>query len=144
MTDPSSPAAPWDQRYRDGADAWELRQPAPPLERLLRHHALAPTPPATVLVPGCGRGHEAALLADLGFAVTGLDFSAEAIMAAGQRHGAARPELRWLQADLFDAEALAAAGLNRAASMAYSSTPASAPSIPARAGRPTAATPATP
>lgn len=111
MTDPSSPAVLWDQRYRDGADAWELGQPAPPLERFLRHHALAPKPPATVLVPGCGRGHEAALLADLGFAVTGLDFSAEAITAAGQRHGAARPELRWLQADLFDAEALAAAGL---------------------------------
>lgn len=33
------------------------------------------------------------------------------ITAAGQRHGAARPELRWLQADLFDAAALAAAGL---------------------------------
>jgi methyl halide transferase len=111
MADPSTPAALWDQRYRDGSDAWELGQPAPPLERFLRDHALAPKPPATVLVPGCGRGHEAALLADLGFAVTGLDFSAEAITAAGQRHGAARPELRWLQADLFDAEALAAAGL---------------------------------
>jgi len=111
MTDPSSPAALWDQRYRDGTDAWELGQPAPPLERFLRDHPLAPHPPGTVLVPGCGRGHEAALLADLGFAVTGLDFSAEAIAAARQGHGTERPALRWLQADLFDAGALAAAGL---------------------------------
>jgi thiopurine S-methyltransferase len=40
-----------------------------------------------VLVPGCGRGHEARLLADLGFEGIGLDFSAEAIARARQLHG---------------------------------------------------------
>jgi SAM-dependent methyltransferase len=101
----------WNQRYRAGADGWELGQPAPPLERFLRQHPSAPRAGGLVLVPGCGRGHEAALLANLGFTVVGLDFSAEAIEEARRLHGRDRPELRWLQADLFDGAALRAAGL---------------------------------
>ncbi|MCS5705663.1 TPMT family class I SAM-dependent methyltransferase [Synechococcus sp. FGCU-3] len=101
----------WDQRYRDGTDAWELGQPAPPLAAFLQGHSCAPQPPGRVLVPGCGRGHEAALLADLGFSVVGLDFSREAIREARQLHGSRGGRLHWLQADLFDAQALEAAGL---------------------------------
>jgi thiopurine S-methyltransferase len=63
------------------------------------------------LVPGCGRGHEAALLADLGYEVIGLDFSGEAIERAQAVQGSDRTQLRWLQADLFDGAALAAAGI---------------------------------
>jgi len=64
-----------------------------------------------MLVPGCGRGHEVALLADLGFSAIGLDFSGEALRAARRLHGETNENLQWLQADLFDIEALAAAGL---------------------------------
>lgn len=112
----ASPAgpAPWDQRYRDGRDGWELGRPSPPLETFLRGDPKAPQPPGRVLVPGCGRGHEAALLAELGFAVVGLDFSSEALAEARRLHGAERASLRWLQADLFDGQALAAAGLTPA------------------------------
>ncbi|WP_254937186.1 class I SAM-dependent methyltransferase [Cyanobium sp. Tous-M-B4] len=59
----------------------------------------------TFLKPG-----EAALLADLGYEVIGLDFSCEAIERAQAVHGSDRTQLRWLQADLFDGAALAAAG----------------------------------
>lgn len=105
--------AHWDQRYRNGQDGWELGQPAPPLQAFLEHNPLAPDPMGTapVLVPGCGRGHEAALLARCGFDVVGLDFSANAQAEAQRLHGDGQGRLRWLQADLFDAEALAAAGL---------------------------------
>jgi methyl halide transferase len=103
----------WDQRYREGGDGWELGHPAPPLEHFLRHHPLAPAPGGRVLVPGCGRGHEAALLAGLGFSVVGLDFSGEAIKDANRRYGPDRTDLQWLQADLFDPAALNAAGLVR-------------------------------
>ncbi|WP_411868830.1 methyltransferase domain-containing protein [Vulcanococcus limneticus] len=106
-----SDSAPWDERYRTGADGWELGRPTPPLEQFLRAEPRRPLPPGQVLVPGCGRGHEAALLAELGFAALGLDFSAEAITRARQLHGDDRPVLRWLQADLLDAPALEAAGL---------------------------------
>ncbi len=108
-----SEAARWDQRYRDGSDGWELGQPAPPLAMFLRRHPLAPQREGKVLVPGCGRGHEAALLAELGYSVVGLDFSGEAVREARRRYGPDRPQLRWLQADLFDAAALAAAGLGK-------------------------------
>ncbi len=104
-------ATHWDQRYREGLDGWELGCAAPPLEAFLRHDPRAPCPAGPVLVPGCGRGHEAALLADLGHPVVALDFSAEAIRRGRQVHGAERPHLRWLRADVFDRAALDAAGV---------------------------------
>ena len=65
MAEPLLDAAWWDQRYRDGGDGWELGEPAPPLRHFLESDLQAPKPPGRVLVPGCGRGHEAALLAGL-------------------------------------------------------------------------------
>ena len=108
---PDSDPSRWDQRYQEGADGWELGQPAPPLARFLRDHQQAPQPPGKVLVPGCGRGHEAALLEDLGFCAIGLDFSGEALAEARRLQGEDRATLQWLQADLFDRQALEAAGL---------------------------------
>ena len=107
----SADASHWDQRYQEGSDGWELGQPAPPLAQLLRIHPLAPQAPGRVLVPGCGRGHEVALLEDLGFSAIGLDFSGAALREARRLHGEARDTLQWLQADLFDRQALEAAGL---------------------------------
>jgi thiopurine S-methyltransferase len=104
-------AAFWDQRYRDGTDGWELGRAAPPLQAFLQDDRRRPQPCSPVLVPGCGRGHEVALLNGRGFGVFGLDFSAEALAEARRLHGPDRPGLRWLQADLFDQQALAAAGL---------------------------------
>ncbi len=106
-----NPAQAWERRYREGRDGWELGQAAPPLASFLGSHPLAPAPgDGWVLVPGCGRGHEAALLADLGFRALGLDFSAAALEEARRLHGDGGAALRWLQADLFDAQALAAGG----------------------------------
>jgi thiopurine S-methyltransferase len=107
----SGAAAFWDQRYRDGSDGWELGRPAPPLQRFLEADRRAPQPPGLVLVPGCGRGHEAALLAAAGFQAVGLDFSAEALAEARRLHGDSGTQLRWLQADLLDRQGLAAQGL---------------------------------
>lgn len=107
----SAEAQRWDRRYREGRDGWELGQPAPPLERFLLRHRLAPRPPGRVLVPGCGRGHEVALLAEAGFSAVGLDLSALALEEARQLHGTDRPGLQWLQADLLDPAALERAGL---------------------------------
>lgn len=101
----------WDQRYREGTDRWELGRAAPPLELALRSDPRVPRPPGRVLVPGCGRGHEAALLKTLGFEAIGLDVSGEALMEARRIHGLDDGQLRWLQADLFDRLALERAGL---------------------------------
>ncbi len=111
MAPPSAAAALWDQRYREGSDRWELGRAAPPLEAFLRADPRSPPAAGPVLVPGCGRGHEAALLARLGHDVVGLDFSGEALREARRLHAETSPRLRWLQADLFDRKALAEAGL---------------------------------
>jgi len=109
--DSGSEAAAWDARYREGRDGWELGEAAPPLAAFLRHDPRRPAPTGPVLVPGCGRGHEAALLAELGFAAIGLDLSGEALREAMRLHGPGPPGLRWRQADLLDPAALEAAGI---------------------------------
>jgi len=101
----------WDQRYQEGSDGWKLGQPAPSLARFLRSHPLAPQAPGKVLVPGCERGQEVALLEDLGFPAIGVNFNGEALREARKLHGETRQTLQWLQADLFDRQALAAAAL---------------------------------
>lgn len=103
----------WDQRYLQGRDGWELGKAAPPLAHFLHDHPLAPQPPGRVLVPGCGRGHEARLLNSLGFAVIGIDISAEALREARQLD---QPDAscQWLQVDVLDPPALEEAGLGEA------------------------------
>ena len=104
----------WDKRYREGRDGWELGEPAPPLRHFLETHPRAPQPPGRVLVPGCGRGHEVALLAARGFAAIGLDISAEALREARRCYGDGSDRLQWLQADLLDPAARLAVGLGPA------------------------------
>jgi SAM-dependent methyltransferase len=52
---------------------------APPLVDLVE---ATPPPRGRVAVPGCGRGHDARLLARHGYDVTGFDFSPAAVSAA--------------------------------------------------------------
>lgn len=97
-----SDAELWEHKYRVHSDGWELMRPAPPLVRWLADHP--PEKGLLALVPGCGRGHEARLLADKGVRVVAIDFAPTAI--AETRRGAAaagvasRVEAR--QADLFE------------------------------------------
>jgi len=72
----------WDSLYVSGGDGWELGGPAPVLARILEE-----SPPATgrIAVPGCGRGHDVALLASRGYDATGFDFSDEAVAEASRR-----------------------------------------------------------
>src|SRR5262245_53396850 len=69
-TDPSD-AAFWAGLYDHGSDRWELGRPSPSLAAEM---ARRPPPRGTVAVPGCGRGHDARLLARHGYRVVGFDF----------------------------------------------------------------------
>jgi SAM-dependent methyltransferase len=69
----------WRDLYRRGEDGWDLGGPAP---ALAAHLARAPLPPGRVAVPGCGRGHDARLLASLGHQVHAFDFAPEAVAEA--------------------------------------------------------------
>jgi SAM-dependent methyltransferase len=88
----------WATCYQTGTDGWEMMRPAPPLARWFAAH-----PPAgqRALVVGCGRGHEARLLARLGAAVVAVDFAAVAIAEARRLAAAEGVTLDLRQRDLF-------------------------------------------
>jgi SAM-dependent methyltransferase len=101
----------WAGRYQAGETGWDHGAPSPGLGDFLHTHVgaqhAAPVRPGTILVPGCGRGHDARVLAKAGFEVTGLDVVPQAIddarrLAAsdvGVQHAA---PLRYEIADFFD------------------------------------------
>lgn len=69
----------WEDLYARGEDGWEQGAPAPPLRALLARRRFSP---GRAAVLGCGRGHDARLLATRGHAVWGFDFSPTAIAEA--------------------------------------------------------------
>lgn len=85
----------WEQRFVAGETPWDRGEPAPQLGAWLAAGTLKPS---RILVPGCGSGHEVALLAQAGFDVTGLDYAAEALARARKVLGPARATL--VQADV--------------------------------------------
>lgn len=66
----------WRERYRTGRTPWDLGGVSAPVRTLV--HRWFP-PRGRVLVPGCGRGHEALYLAARGYTVTALDIAPEPI-----------------------------------------------------------------
>ncbi len=105
----SSPHAHWNEKYLAGHIPWDRGEESPALLAWLDGGVL--TPPARVLVPGCGRGHEAAELALRGFSVTALDIAPAALehLAAELRQIGAEAErvvadaLVWRPGQPFDA-----------------------------------------
>ena len=64
----------WQALYAGGNTPWDMGRPHPELDRRLACGALSPG--GTVLVPGCGYGHDALALAAAGWRVTAVDLVA--------------------------------------------------------------------
>ncbi len=90
----------WNRFYEGQArPGWDMAKATPVLAEALAHAAAAGLAPgASVVVPGCGYGHDAAELAALGYAVTGLDFAPLALQGARERYG---DHIAWSPADWF-------------------------------------------
>lgn len=88
----------WDNAYREGDARWDLGAPSPVFVALLKSGLLVP---GKAFVVGCGRGHDAVLFAEHGFAVTAVDFSSVAIQEASSLAAGRRADIRWMNADLF-------------------------------------------
>jgi SAM-dependent methyltransferase len=71
-------SADWEHRWRSGDTPWEKGAPAPPLVDYLAASRVE----GTVLVPGCGAGHDARALAAQGARVTGVDLAPTGIARA--------------------------------------------------------------
>ena len=82
----------WDERWETGHTPWDTQAVTPALAQKLRCGK------GRCLVPGCGRGHDAAYLAEIGFQVTAVDISPGALQAARDRYPEARVD--WVQGDM--------------------------------------------
>ncbi len=90
----------WNRLYEEeGRPGWDMDGATPLVPELLElAQALGLRLGCSIVVPGCGYGHDAAALEALGFAVTGLDFAPLAIQGAMQRYG---DRVVWTQGDWF-------------------------------------------
>ena len=84
----------WEQRYQTKDMPWEKGEPAPGLVDFLAAHPQLNR--GTVLVPGCGTGHDARAWAKAGFDVTGYDLAPSAIQLCKEKTKAAGLEANFV------------------------------------------------
>lgn len=93
----------WERLYQAGTTPWDLGAPSPPLQTFLQSQYKVP--PGSILVLGCGTGHDCMLFAQHGFQVTGIDFAPSAIQATNEKFtqsGIAGKNGFLLERDVFD------------------------------------------
>jgi len=87
----------WEARYQTHDMPWEKGDPSPGLVDFLAGHRGLTR--GTVLVPGCGTGHDARAWAAAGFTVTGCDIAPSAIRLAREKTAAAGLSAQFIQGD---------------------------------------------
>jgi len=90
----------WEERYQTGDMPWEKGGASPGLVDFLA--ARPQLERGTVLVPGCGTGHDARAWARAGFAATGLDISPSAIRLAAEKTRAAGLSAEFIPGDFLN------------------------------------------
>lgn len=93
------PGADWDVHYQSSQPPWETGQPSEELKRVLVERAVQP---CRMIELGCGTGINAIWLAQQGFDVTALDFSALALDKARRRAAEANASVTFVLADVLD------------------------------------------
>ncbi len=87
----------WESCYRAGDMRWDKGGPSPGLVDFLAAHPNLPR--GTVLVPGCGTGHDVRAWAQAGFTVTGLDLAPTGVRLARERTQIAGMRARFRRAN---------------------------------------------
>ena len=93
-------ATEWNERYAEGETPWEKGRAHPEMEFFIEKHEVLFRAAKSILVPGCGYGHDAAVLGQLGGEVTGLDIADEPVEKA--KEGYPATNLNWVKGDLFE------------------------------------------
>lgn len=88
-------ASRWNERYQNGDIPWDVGSVTPALSAWVKEH---PVKGKRIMVPGCGRGHDAHFLSKAGATVVGLDYAADALDHA--RAAYPKSSVKWLQADV--------------------------------------------
>ena len=73
----------WQERFESGQTPWDRGGPHPQLLQWLAQGLIAPS--HSLVVPGCGRGHELLTLGEAGVAALGLDYAPAAVALARER-----------------------------------------------------------
>lgn len=89
----------WEQRYQNEETGWDRGEASPSLHAWLQQGELKP---GRILIPGCGRGHEAVELARRGFAVTAIDIAPSACSHLERELAAADVNGEVICGDLFE------------------------------------------
>lgn len=92
----------WETRYQQNATGWDRGDSSPALTHWLDSGELKP---GTILVPGCGRGHEVIALVRAGFTVTAVDIAASPIAYLQAQLDSKQLSATLIQADLMEWEA---------------------------------------
>ena len=91
----------WGECYRQGETPWEKGEAHPELPYLLEEHRALFEEAGSLLIPGCGFGHDARLIATAAKGtVTGLDLAGEALEKA--RRFASERVIDWQLGNLFE------------------------------------------
>ena len=85
----------WEKCYVEGHMPWNKGAPSPPMLEWVHHHQ----PQGRALMPGCGVGHDLAMLVTQGVDATGLDLSPTGIEMAKTTYPALSE--RFVVGDLF-------------------------------------------
>jgi SAM-dependent methyltransferase len=89
----------WNERYAAGQTGWDLGKASPPLEDYIKQLG---NKDLKILLPGCGNGYEALLMAELGFTnLTVLDIAPLAVEKLQDRLQS-YPSVRILCKDFFE------------------------------------------
>jgi len=89
----------WNERYAAGQTGWDLGKASPPLEDYIKQLG---NKDLKILLPGCGNGYEALLMAELGFTnLTVLDIAPLAVEKLQDRL-LSYPSVRILCEDFFE------------------------------------------
>ncbi len=89
----------WENLYQQKKDTWDLGQVSPPLTEFFKHPSCPKA--GRVLVPGAGRGHDAAAWAARGHETVAVDFAGSAVSVLASL-AEKQPRLTALNLDLFE------------------------------------------
>ncbi|QEG23726.1 methyltransferase domain-containing protein [Mariniblastus fucicola] len=89
----------WNACYRDGKTGWDRGSVHPALDHWMDSGQLQP---CSIIVPGCGRGHEVVKLAQEGFNVTAIDLASEPVKNLRKRLVGFEENSRVVQGSMFD------------------------------------------
>lgn len=92
----------WETRYQTGDMPWEKGEPSPGLVDFLAAHPELER--GTVLIPGCGTGHDVRAWAKAGFSATGYDIAPSAVKLAMERTAQAGLRAEFLLGDFLQDE----------------------------------------